>query len=214
MAQELETQTPMPHVAPAPPLRMTFEEFLEWTDEHAFAEWVNGEVIIMSPESVAHQDIADFLAALLRFFAEAKKLGRVLTAPFLMKLDIRPSGREPDIVFIANAHTDRLKRVFLDGPADIAVEVISPDSQTRDRGDKYYEYEQAGVSEYWLIDPIRKQAEFYRLGSDGIYSVVTIGDDGIFHSKAIEGLWLKVDWLWQDPLPTLMSVLKEWGLVK
>jgi hypothetical protein len=29
----------------------------------------------------------------------------------------------------------------------------------------------------------------------------------------IEGLWLKVDWLWQDPLPTLMSVLKEWGLV-
>jgi Uma2 family endonuclease len=92
--------------------------------------------------------------------------------------------------------------------------VISPESRSRDRGDKYYEYEQAGIREYWLIDPIRKQAEFYRLGSDGIYFAVTIGDDGIFHSDVIADLWLKVDWLWQDPLPTLMSVLKEWGLVK
>ncbi len=39
-------------------------------------------------------------------------------------------------------------------------------------------------------------------------------ENGIYHGKVIEGLWLKVDWLWQDPLPTLMSVLKEWGLVK
>lgn len=214
MAQELKTQTPTPYVTPAPPLRMTFEEFLEWTDEHTFAEWVDGEVIVMSPVSVTHQDIADFLAALLRLFAEAKGLGRVLTAPFLMKLDIRPSGREPDIVFVANGNIERLKRVFLDGPADVAVEVISPDSQTRDRGDKFYEYEKAGVGEYWLIDPARKQAEFYRLGSNGIYSAVTIGDDGLFHSEVIEGLWLKVDWLWEDPLPTLMSVLKEWDLVK
>lgn len=214
MAQELKTQTPTPPVTPAPPPRMTFEEFLEWTDEHTFAEWVDGEVIVMSPVSLAHQDVADFLAALLRFFTEAKRLGRVLTAPFLMKLDVRPSGREPDIVFIASERTDRLKRVFLDGPADLAVEVISPDSQTRDRVDKFHEYEEAGVREYWLIDPTRKQAEFYRLGSNGIYSAVTIGDDGIFHSDVIEGLWLKVDWLWQDPLPTLMSVLKEWGLVK
>ena len=213
MAQELKTQTPTP-VAPAPPLRMTFEEFLEWTDEHTFAEWVDGEVIVMSPVSLAHQDIADFLAALLRFFVEAKKLGRVLTAPFLMKLDVRPSGREPDIVFIASERTDRLKIVFLDGPADVAVEVNGTDSQTRDRGDKFYEYEKAGVREYWLIDPARRQAEFYRLGSDGIYSAVMSGAGGIFHSDVIKGLWLKVDWLWQDPLPTLMSVLKEWGLVK
>jgi len=213
MAQELKTQTPTPPVT-SPPPRMTFEEFLEWSDEQTFAEWVDGEVIVMSPVSVTHQDIADFLAALLRLFAEAKGLGRVLTAPFLMKLDIRPSGREPDIVFITSDRTDRLKRVFLDGPADIAVEVISPDTRARDRGDKYYEYEQAGVREYWLIDPARKQAEFYRLGSNGIYSAAAIVNDGLFHSKVIEGLWLKVDWLWQDPLPTLMSVLKEWGLVK
>ena len=212
MAQELKTQTPTPPVTPTPP-RMTYEEFLEWADGIR-AEWVDGEVILMSPVSFTHQYVAEFLAASLRVFAEENNLGQVLTAPFQMRLRARPSGREPDLLFIARGQLDKLRNAYLDGPADLAVEIISPDSQTRDRVDKFHEYEQAGVREYWLIDPARKQAEFYRLGSDGIYSAATIGEDGIFHSYVIEGLWLKVDWLWQDPLPTLMSVLKEWGLVK
>src|SRR5207302_7428738 len=82
MAQELKTQTPTPPVAPMPPARMTFEEFLEWADESTFAEWVDGEVIVMSPVSFVHQNLADFLAALLRHFTEAKELGLILTAPF------------------------------------------------------------------------------------------------------------------------------------
>jgi len=214
MAQQLKTQTPTPPVAPMPPARMTFEEFLEWADEDTFAEWVDGEVIVMSPVSFVHQNLSDFLAALLRHFTEAKELGLILTAPFLMKLDVRPSGREPDIIFIAREHSTLLKNVFLDGPADLAVEVVSPDSQTRDRRDKFHEYQMAGVREYWLIDPSRKQAEFYLLGPDGIYASMPVGEDGIFHSEVLDGFWIKVDWLWQDPLPTLMSVLKEWGLVK
>ena len=64
------------------------------------------------------------------------------------------------------------------------------------------------------VIPLRRQAEFYHLGIDGIFTAVAIGDDGIFRSTVLEGLWLKVDWLWQDPLPPLMTVLKEWGLVK
>lgn len=213
MAHELKTQIPTSPVTPTPPPGMTYEEFLEWADGIR-AEWVDGEVIVMSPASVAHQRILSFLAALLQHFVEANELGLILFAPFQMRLRTRPSGREPDAIFIARERLDKLQNAYLDGPADMVIEIISPDSRARDRGDKYYEYEQAGVREYWLIDPVRKQAEFYQLGSNGIYSAVAIGGDGIFHSDVIEGLWLKVDWLWQDPLPTLMSVLKEWGLVK
>jgi len=118
-----------------------------------------------------------------------------------MRLRNRPSGREPDVIFIAHNRLSLLQSVYLDGPADLAIEIISPDSRARDRGDKFYEYEQAGIREYWLLDPLRRQAEFYRLGADGIYLAGPIGDDGIFRSTVIEGLWLKVEWLWQDPLP-------------
>ena len=214
MAQELKTDLVSPANGSSSLPRMTFEEFLEWCDEKTFAEWVDGEVILMSPVSLAHQDLAAFLAALLRLFVEANNRGLVLTAPFLMKLAVRPSGREPDVMFIARERLGNLKNVYLDGPADLAIEVISPESRPRDRKDKYYEYQQAGVREYWWFDPIRQEVQFYRLNDEGLYTVVPVGEDGIFRSAVLEGLWLKVDWLWQEPLPQLMYILKEWGLVK
>lgn len=95
----------------------------------------------------------------------------------------------------------------------MVVEIISSESRARDRGEKFCEYEQGGVREYWLIDPIRRQAEFHQLGPDGVYRAMPIGTDGIFRSIVLDGLWLRIDWLWGRPLPTLLSVLKEWGLV-
>jgi Uma2 family endonuclease len=192
---------------------MTYEEFLAWADEDTWAEWVNGEVIILSPASKRHQDLATFLAASLRLFVEAHQLGLVLMAPFQMKIGPDLSGREPDIIFISREHLDRFRDTYLDGPADLVVEIISRDSRARDRGDKFYEYEQGGVQEYWLLDYLRQQAEFYQLGPDGIYRPAPVGEDGIYRSAVLEELWLKVEWLWQEPLPTLMSVLREWRLV-
>lgn len=213
MAQELKTDLVSPATGSLPLPRMTFEEFLEWSGD-TNAEWVDGEVILMSPASEPHQELAGFLMALLRHFVEAKQSGRILMAPYLMKLSTRPSGREPDIVFVSRDRLDRLKRNYLDGPADLVVEIISPESQTRDRGEKYHEYETAGIKEYWLLDPTRKRAEFYSLSPDKTYIRMAIETDGIFRSEVLEGLWLNIGWLWQEPLPQLMFVLKEWGLVK
>jgi Uma2 family endonuclease len=192
---------------------MTYEEFLAWADEDTWAEWVDGEVIILTPASNQHQDLAGFLTALLRLFVEAHGLGVVRPAPFQMKTGADLPGREPDILFIAHDHLDRLKNTYVDGPADLVVEIISPDSRARDRGEKFYEYEQGGIGEYWLIDPLRRQAEWYRLGEDGIFRPLPAGDDGIFRSTVLDGLWLQVEWLWQDPLPLLLTVLKGWELV-
>ncbi|MBA3441832.1 MAG: Uma2 family endonuclease [Pyrinomonadaceae bacterium] len=213
MAQEIKTE-PLPVPVSSPPsAKMTYEEFLAWADEDTWAEWVDGEVIYMSPVSDLHQDLADFLTALLRFFTETYQLGVIRSAPFQMKIGPKLSGREPDVLFISSEHLDRLKKTFLDGPADLVIEIVSPESRARDRGDKFYEYEQGGVREYWLLDPLRKQAEFYQLGEDGIYHLATITQDGIYRSVVLKGLEMKVDWLWQEPLPSLLSVLKEWRLV-
>jgi Uma2 family endonuclease len=197
----------------APPGKMTYEEFLAWADEDTWAEWINGEVFVLSPASNKHQDLAGFLTALLRHFVETKQLGVVRFAPFQMKTGRDLPGREPDILFIAREHLDRLTDTYLDGPADLVVEIISRDSRARDRGDKFYEYEQGGVREYWLLDYLRRQAEFYQLGPEGIYRLVAVGPDGIYQSAVLAGLWLNVEWLWQEPLPPLMSVLREWRLI-
>jgi Uma2 family endonuclease len=214
MVHELKSDSDSPAVTSSPLPKMTYEEFLDWYDESRHAEWVDGEVILMGPVSKRHQLLVSFLGALIQLWTEDRKLGLSLIAPFQMKLSLRPSGREPDVLFIASERLRLLQNNYLDGGADLAIEVISPDSRTRDRRDKYQEYEQAGVREYWIIDPIRQQAQFYRLNSAGAFCQIAVGDDGIYHSDVLEGLWLEVDWLWQEPLPPLMSVLREWGLVK
>jgi Uma2 family endonuclease len=192
--------------------KMSYEDFLEWNGDEGWFEWVNGEVFEMSHPSLIHQDISDFLTAILRFFVEANQLGRVISAPFQLKFDFRNTGRQPDIMFVSKGNSENIKKQYVDKTADLVIEIISPESRTRDKGDKFYEYEAAGVREFWLIDPDRKRAEFYTLGEDGFFNF-EVAEDGLFKSKVLEGLTLKVDWLWQENLPNLMDVLKDWKLV-
>ena len=196
---------------------MTYEEFLAWADEDTLAEWVAlpgekiGEVVMASPASDQHQNLADFLITVLRPYVESHSLGWVRSAPFQMKLE---RGREPDLLFVASGHLERLKETYLDGPADLVIEIISPESVARDRGTKFYEYAQGGVAEYWLIDPQVEWIEFYRLGEAGFYEVVFSGREGVYHSEALPGFWLRVEWLWQTPLPPILAVLRELGLLE
>lgn len=200
--------------SPASPLpeKISYEQFLEWLNEDTWAEWIDGEVVLMSPIDDLHQDLSGFLLALFRIFVEHGGLGVVRHEPTQMRTGPDLPGRSPDILFVAQANRSRLKKSYLEGPADLVVEIVSPDSAGRDRGEKYYEYEQGGVREYWLIDPQRKQAEFYHLDEHGIYRLAPI-TDGIYRSEVLEGLWLRVEWLWQEPLPPVLDVLKEWQLV-
>ena len=207
MSTDSPTATLHP-VSPPPPARMTYEEFLDWAPENRIAEWVNGEAIVMPPPSLRHQNVIRFLSGLLSWFVEVRDLGTVFFAPVQMRL--KSSGREPDILFVAKGHHNRFRELYIDGPADLVVEVMSPDGRSRDRIEKFREYQQAGIPEYWLVDPARKEAEFYVLGEDGTYQLLPVGSDGVVRSKVLEGLWLRVEWLWQDPLPLLAAVLKAW----
>jgi Uma2 family endonuclease len=197
----------------AVPEKMTYEEFLDWIDEGNWAEWVAGETIPMTAPNTKHQQICGFIFALAKFFVDANDLGDVFSAPYQMKLETQSAGRMPDMLFVARKNRKKLKKNYLDGPADLVVEIISPESRKRDRGDKFYEYEEAGVREYWIIDTDRKQAEFHGLGKDGVYRPLTVDKEGMFRSKTMTGFWFKVDWLWQEPLPSLLDVLKEWKLI-
>lgn len=190
--------------------KISYEEFLELCDEDTLAEWVNGEIIMTSPVSRKHQKISKFLEHIIDTYVTFHNLGEMLQEKFQMKLPY--SGREPDIIFIQSDHLDRLKETYLDGPADMVIEIISKESINRDRGDKFIEYESAGVTEYWLIDPLRKQAEFYRIGDDNCYHPVALDGEGKYHSEAIPGFWFKVSWLWQEPLPPVWEIRKELNL--
>jgi Uma2 family endonuclease len=199
-------------LTPREPSKMTFQEFLDWVDEDTLAEWVAlpgeeiGEVVMTSPASSRHQDISDFLTSVMRVYVESRNLGTLRSAPFQMKLT--HSSREPDLLFVRQEHLDRLKDTYLDGPADLVVEIISPESVGRDRGEKFYEYAQGRVPEYWLVDPQTQWAEFYQLQETHYYPTFS-GRQGRYEAMALPDFWLQVEWLWQEPLPSIIRTLVE-----
>jgi len=215
--ENIATAEVMPTVAIAPPIvpndKISYRKFLEWNGEEGWFEWVDGEVIKISNPSLRHQDLSGFLTAILRFLVEVKKYGIVISAPFQIKFDFRPSGRQPDIMFVANENLHRLEKQYVDGTADLIIEIVSPESLARNTQEKFEEYEKAGVKEYWIIDYRRRTANFYNLDEDGKYKLLHLSADGKFESGVIEGLWINTEWLWQEQLPNLMEVLKEWELV-
>jgi Uma2 family endonuclease len=209
---------PLRDTSPEPPRTFeSFADFLAWTDEDGGVEWVGGKVVTMSPASTKHQNLMALLLGLLKLHVEAGDLGWVGAAPFLMHLPERSQGREPDLLFVRSEHLDRLGDTYLEGPADLAVEITSPESLSRDRGEKFVEYEAAGVAEYWLIDPLRRQAEVYHLGDDGRYHPVPAEDHSelgwVVVSRAVDGFRLPVDRVFSDPLPKLADTARALGLL-
>jgi len=196
------------YIEASSPPKMSYEEFLKWADgKHT--EWVKGMVILMSPVSFFHQNIIEFLIAILRPFVEKWQLGLILAAPYQMRLE--ESGREPDLMFIRQENLSRITKNYLNGGADLVIEVISPESINRDRGEKFYEYEKAGIPEYWLIDPIRQEPEFYHLDARGRYQLVRPNEDGLYFSKILTGLELPVSWLFEPP--PVIEALRTLGII-
>jgi Uma2 family endonuclease len=204
----IETRGHRPPGEYLPPL-VSWEDFLTGIGEERRAEWVDGEIIDTPPANLGHQDILGFLYMWVCYFVGRNRLGRVYLPPTLMHLPSRPSGREPDLMFVSNEHLDRLTRQYVDGPADLVVEIVSPDSTIRDRREKLDEYREAGVPEYWLVDEPRQMALFYVLTADGRYEPAPIGPDGIYTSAVLPRLRLRVSWLWQSPPPTLDEALAD-----
>lgn len=200
----------------APPrLRMTYEQYLEWADEDTHAEWVDGEVIFQMPATELHQSMLGFIHALLLLYVSRLKLGRVFTAPFPMRLEEQASQREPDLLVVTNDNLSRVRRQYLYGRADLVVEIISDESVRRDRHEKFREYEDAGIPEYWVLDarPGRRRADFFRLDQQGKYELYATEDDERVESVILPGFWLRPVWLWEDSqIDVLQAYIEIRGL--
>ena len=129
---------------------------------------------------------------------------------FQMKPGPDLPGRSPDIMFVRAERLERVLDQFLDGPADLAIEIVSPGSEATDHGDKFFEYEKGGVAEYWILDPHREVADFYIRDQTGVFRSANVPPDGAFASVVVEGLVVHVDWFWEQP--PVKTILAQLGL--
>jgi Uma2 family endonuclease len=191
---------------------MTEEEFVDWYNEDVKAEFVDGEVIVHSPVTIDHESIGTFLTTLLNLLIHKNDLGKFFGSSRFQARLRTGLRREPDLMFISKDRLSILRKNHIEGAPDLAVEIVSPDSLTRDWREKYYEYEQAGVKEYWVSDPNAKRMDMYHLDEHGNYELITL-EKGKLHSRIFPGFWVKPEWFWQEELPNVLEVAKELNLV-
>jgi Uma2 family endonuclease len=188
---------------------MGFEEYLAAYDG-VHAEWVDGRVTVEDGWTVRHARVKRFLTCVLQIWAEEHDGGQTYMAPFTLKLG-EAVAREPDVFFLRPENQRRVTETYVDGPADLAIEIASGASHARARGEKWRDYEAAGVGEYWLIDPERCTAEAWRLDASGRYDPVVLGTPPVLRSEALPGMEIPVAWLWRTPTVPLTDVVASWA---
>lgn len=174
----------------------TEDAYFSLPDTNRIVELSEGELILMPPPSFTHQRVLDNLYSRLKAFVAERDLGVTVFAPLAVRL--WPGKiREPDIMFYAEAHRDRIGEQ-VSGPPDLVAEIVSPGSVKTDRQEKFAEYAQAGVPEYWIVDPAAESVEVYAL-ADGVYLLHERGGpEAQVTSRLLDGFVVKVMDLFSD----------------
>ena len=187
---------------------VTVEDFFHLVPDGQKADLIDGVIYMASPDSLRANKLTTFVCRLMSGFVEVRGLGgEVLSSRFAFELtEIR--APEPDVAYVRPERLHLLEESRMRGGPDVAVEIVSRESRNRDYGEKRQLYQDAGVPEYWIIDPVQQRVEFLVLGS-GRYELAALEDNRRFRSRALPGFWLDVDWLLADPLPSATRCLER-----
>jgi Uma2 family endonuclease len=196
---------------PVPGVRMTERQFVDWCPAQIKAEWVDGEVILVPTETPGHNKRELFIGRVVAEFVERLDLGTVFLGTVPVRLPVVRRRRIPDVVFVAATRTHIIGDTEINGAPDLIIEVVSPDSVSRDWVDKRDDYQRAGAREYWIVDPRHEQFAAYALHGK-TYRAIHPDAQGRVPSRVLKGLYIRPAWLWRSPLPKVATVLKELGV--
>lgn len=171
-------------------------------------EWVRGFVIKMSPISLAHEYIVDYLKMMFKAYFTLQPIGQVVGDPFQQRIDTIQSRRQPDLQIILHTNSGQLTDTAMIGPADICIEVVSQGTSGIDYGDKFEEYEEGGVKEYWIFDPIREEYRFFRRNDQGMFKSFHPDAEGYYQTSLLPDFTLHVATLWQKDLPDILAIVE------
>ncbi len=158
----------------------TYEDYLRLPDNGHRYEVIAGVLYMTPAPRFVHQYTVGELFAALHAYVRQQRLGIVILAPFEVHLGEIARPVQPDLLFIRAERQPTPEAGSFEGPPDLVVEVLSPSTSRTDRVVKFWAYEQAGVPEYWIVDPQARMVEVYTL-QEGIYALhgQYLGDDSL-----------------------------------
>lgn len=167
------------------------EQYLKLTNQtNHLIEFTDGVIEVLPMPTRDHQVILAFLYELLLLLLRPQG-GKVLFAP--LRVQVRPGKfREPDLLALRDAHDPRNQNDYWLG-ADLVIEIVSPDRPTRDTEEKPLDYAEAGIPEYWIVNPLNETITVLVLTGQAYseYGVFRRGERAV--SKLLAGFDVRVD---------------------
>jgi len=143
----------------------------QWTEDDYFdletnrlVELSDGCIEVLPMHPRLHQAILILMCTLLRAFVTSDEDACVLVSAFSVRL-WPGKVRQPDVLYLSGRNVRRQHQTHWDG-ADLVVEIVSDDDRRRDLEVKRPEYAEAGIPEYWIIDPLLRRVTVLRLDGD------------------------------------------------
>ncbi|MFB3904287.1 MAG: Uma2 family endonuclease [Acidobacteriota bacterium] len=150
--------------AEKPDLRFTYTDYTHLPEGLSY-ELIDGDFYMVPAPRPFHQIVAARVLNVLSRHVHKHDLGEVIPAPCDVKLS-EYDVVQPDILFIAKKRLAIIEQLYVAGPPDLIVEVLSESDPSRDTEIKRKLYSRYGVREYWIVDLkgsvqmlIREQAE-------------------------------------------------------
>src|SRR6202022_2892292 len=156
---------------PDPFLSYTYADYIEWKFKERL-ELLRGKICKMGAPNTLHQVVAMKLFYELYSFLQRKEC-HVFVAPFDVRLPVKNRKKDneittvvqPDICIVCDA--EKIDERGVCGAPDLVIEILSPGNSKKELRDKYELYEEAGVSEYWVINPVEENLAVFISGPEG-----------------------------------------------
>jgi Uma2 family endonuclease len=180
--------------------KYNYSDYILWQFQER-VELLKGKLFPMAAPNVKHQKISSRLHIKLGIYLMNKQCD-LFAAPFDVRLSL-PSHKvtadkidtviQPDLCVVCDEN--KLTKQSCVGAPDLIVEILSPGNSRREMKDKFELYEEAGVLEYWVVDPERKVVFVYHLDEDSnkyVAQLPTLTDEDILKSRTFEGLKIEL----------------------
>src|SRR5215212_8707627 len=183
-----------------PSRKLTYEDYLLLPEDGRRYEIIDGELFVTPAPSRKHQTVAYNLVLRIGNHLADHNTGRLFFAPFDVVLS-EHDVVEPDLLFISRERNAILTQKNVQGPPDLAVEILSESTRKRDKVLKRKRYEQFGIAEYWIIDPELESVEIHRRVGNAFELVaeLTSGTGGMLTSPLFPGLAIDVRDVFAEP---------------
>ncbi|MEO8819315.1 MAG: Uma2 family endonuclease [Ginsengibacter sp.] len=130
--------------------------------EGTLCQLINNKLIMSPTPQNFHQVVAGEIYVEISLLLRKNKIGEVRIAPYDVHFS-KENILQPDIFFIKKENVSKIKTRGLFGVPDLIIEILSPSTSGLDFGEKLTIYEQYGVQEYFIVDPITKLVDSYFL---------------------------------------------------